>query len=202
MDDPVKEDLWIHKALRRGDHRRALELLARTHGPRLGRLCFAMTGDQAEAEELTQEILIGAFRAMPSFEGRSSIRTWLYTIARRTCSKALQKRRRRRRLLAATDLPGAPPPHQHEDGLETRRRLRGAMAQLSEPQQEVLLLHHVSGLSYREVGRVCGIREDAARQRAAAGINKLRRLLAVEPRPAMSANQNGRVVKTCQELSS
>ena len=198
------KDHGIKKALRRGDHRRALELLARAHAPGLGRLCFAMTGDQAEAEELTQEILITAYGAMASFEGRSSVRTWLYTIARRTCSKALQKQRRRRMILAAADLPRArePRPHLQEEGLEARRQLQRAMAQLSEVQQEVLLLHFLVGLSYREVGGVCGVREDTARQRAAAGINKLRRLLAVEPGAARSTNQNRRVIAACQELSS
>ena len=113
MNDPSKQDHWIQEALRRGRHRRALELLARAHAPGLGRLCFALTGDQAVAEELTQEILVLAYRAMPSFEGRSSIRTWLYTIARRTCGKAMRKRRRRQRILAAADLTAFGAPEQH-----------------------------------------------------------------------------------------
>lgn len=200
MDDPKTADRHILAALGRGDHRRALELVARAHGSGLGRLCFAMTGDQALAEELTQEILIYAFKAMPAFAGRSGLRTWLYTIARRTCSRAVQKQRRRLRLLAGTP-PGDEPPRSDEEEMETRWRLQRAMTQLSTQQREVLMLHHVSGLSYREVGSVCGVREDTARQRAAAGINKLRRLLAVEPRRGAN-NQNRRVVAACQELSS
>ncbi len=201
MDDPQKTaDRQILAALSRGAHRRALELLARAHAPALGRLCFAMTGDQAVAEELTQEILIQAYQAMPAFEGRAGLRTWLYIIARRTCSRAVQKRRRRLRLLAGAH-PIDAAPRSGEEELEARRRLQRAMAQLSPQQQETLLLHHVSGLSYREVGGVCGVREDTARQRAAAGINKLRRLLAVEPRRG-ATNRRRRVVAACQELSS
>ena len=205
------QDHWITRALQRGDHRRALELLARAYAAELGRLCHAMTGDQAEAEELTQEILIVAYRAMPGFGGRASVRTWLYTIARRTCSRAVQKQRRRCRILAAVDLaPGQRQARRSQEEQHlARHQLREALAQLSVDHQEVLLLRHVSGLSYREVGQVCGIREAAARQRVASGLGKLRRLLAVDTqRPRSCAEneqnqqneQNERVVAACQEL--
>jgi RNA polymerase sigma-70 factor (ECF subfamily) len=173
----------ILRAIRRRDHRKALELIVKTHAPRLGRLCLAMSGNQAEAEELIQEILIAAYQAMPAFEGRSTISTWLYTIARRTCSRALQMQRRRDLLgprseeasLLAAEVRD---PQQVLESSEKHDRLRRAVAGLPPTQREVLLLRFVGELRYREVGLVCGISEEAARQRASAGLRRLRRDLA------------------------
>jgi RNA polymerase sigma-70 factor, ECF subfamily len=181
------DDSLILSEIRRKNYRRALEGLARSYAAQLGRLCLAMTGSQAEAEELVQDVLIAAFNALPRFEGRAGLRTWLYTIARRTCGRAMQKRNRRWRLLARTDV--APTPS--DDPLQVaivageRERLRRALAELSAAQQETLLLRYVGALSYREVAEVCGIREDAARQRASAGLRLLRRQLEPEERAAL-----------------
>jgi RNA polymerase sigma-70 factor (ECF subfamily) len=68
--------------------------------------------DAANADDLTQETYLRAFRALPAFEGRSSARTWLFGIARRACADHIRVTVRRRRLLsrAATLDPvaGAP----------------------------------------------------------------------------------------------
>lgn len=194
------DDQAIARSIRRGRYRGALELLARSYGDRLGRLCFAIVQDQARAEELVQEIFIAAYRALPGFEGRASIKTWLYTIARRTCSREVARQTRRGRILARADvrLPSPRDPQQQLERLDQRRRLSRALADLTDSQREVLLLRFVGDLSFREVARVCEIREAAARQRASSGLRQLRRLLAAES----FVIDPGRVAAACQELPS
>jgi RNA polymerase sigma-70 factor, ECF subfamily len=174
--DPESE---FFRRVKRRDYRRALELLAEAYARPLGRLCFSLVGSQAEAEELVQESLLAAYEAMPGFEGRSSARTWLFTIARRTCGRLLEKRDRRCRLLSARE----PEEREAEDPLRIvvargeHERLRDALARLPVAQQEMLLLRYASELSFHEAAEICGIREDAARQRASQGLRALRREL-------------------------
>jgi RNA polymerase sigma-70 factor (TIGR02960 family) len=57
--------------------------------------CYRMLGSVDDAEEVVQDVYLDAWRAYDGFEGRSSLRTWLYRIATRACFKALDKSRRR-----------------------------------------------------------------------------------------------------------
>jgi RNA polymerase sigma-70 factor (ECF subfamily) len=57
--------------------------------------CYRMLGSVPDAEDALQEALLGAWRGLPRFEGRSSLRSWLYRIATNACLKAIERRPRR-----------------------------------------------------------------------------------------------------------
>jgi RNA polymerase sigma-70 factor (ECF subfamily) len=82
------------EAARRGDD----DAFGRLAGPFRGELyahCYRMLGSAADAEDALQETLLRAWRALPRFEGRSSVRSWLYTIATNACLRAIERRPRR-----------------------------------------------------------------------------------------------------------
>jgi RNA polymerase sigma-70 factor (TIGR02960 family) len=70
--------------------------------------CYRILGSVQDAEDLVQETLLAAWRAFDSFEGRSSVRSWLYTIATNRCLNILRDRKRRPREVPA--MPDPPEP--------------------------------------------------------------------------------------------
>jgi RNA polymerase sigma-70 factor (ECF subfamily) len=57
--------------------------------------CYRMLGSSADAEDALQDALLGAWRGLPRFQGRSSLRSWLYTIATNACLRAIERRPKR-----------------------------------------------------------------------------------------------------------
>ena len=79
------------RAARDGD-RDAFGLLVDPFRRELQAHCYRMLGSYADAEDALQEMLLRAWRALPRFEGRSSLRSWLYRIATNVCLRALSVR--------------------------------------------------------------------------------------------------------------
>src|SRR6266545_5036804 len=92
---------------RAGDER-AYERLIEPHRAELRAHCYRMLGAAHDAEDALQEALLRAWRGLPKFEERSSLRSWLYTIATNVCLKAIE---RRPKLVLPIDYGPAADPH-------------------------------------------------------------------------------------------
>jgi RNA polymerase sigma-70 factor (ECF subfamily) len=96
--------------------REAFVRLAEPYRRQIKAHCYRMTASLHEAEDLVQETYLRAWRAFESFEGRGSLKSWLYQIATRVCLDAITQRKKVRRLLPkanfppATDVPTGEPP--------------------------------------------------------------------------------------------
>lgn len=82
-------------AARAGD-RSAFDRLIASHRGELRALCYRMLGSLADADDALQEALFGAWRGIGGFEGRSTVRTWLYRITTHACLRVAGQRSRRR----------------------------------------------------------------------------------------------------------
>lgn len=172
----------IERLIRDGAHRDAVAACATTHGAAIGRLCMALLGSQADAEEVTQETLMAAHDAMASFRGDGSVRAWLFGIARRMCARRLETRGRQERRLKI--VAGTPPDAPAgADVLADAARVRELLERLKPSEREALLLRYECDLSYSEIGTACGIDEAAARKRASRALDRLRALMTSEDQP-------------------
>src|SRR5690242_10345447 len=76
-------------------HERSYAELVEPHRRPLHAHCYRMLGSVQDAEDAVQETLLRAWRSLASFQGRSSLRSWLYTIATNVCLRAIERRPRR-----------------------------------------------------------------------------------------------------------
>ena len=124
------------------------------------RLCAQLVSRE-QADDVTQEVYLRAYRALPSFRAESSARTWLLSIARRTCADAIRDLRRRRRLATRVERPDTEPDPARVVSVEA---LLGGL----DPERRVaFVLTQVLGLSYAEAAGVCGCPVGTIRSRVA-----------------------------------
>ncbi len=141
------------------------------HSGAIYNLALRMMGNPQEAEEVMQEAFISAFRALPRFEGRSQLGTWLYRIA---YNAALMRLRRRRAPTFSLDEPwetddGELVPRQFvdwtavPDSMLLNKELRGvletALAALSPSLRSVFVLRDIEGLSTAETAEALELTE-------------------------------------------
>jgi RNA polymerase sigma-70 factor (ECF subfamily) len=178
------------KAAQAGDEA-AFERLVASYRRELYAHCYRILGSTADAEDALQDALLRAWRALPRFEGRSSLRSWLYRIATNACLRALEKRQPR---VLPIDYGPAADPHDAvpaplvesvwiepypddqlplEAGYEQREAVElafiAALQHLPARQRAVLILRDVLGFSAREVAEALDATPesiDSALQRA------------------------------------
>ncbi|MCB0134050.1 MAG: sigma-70 family RNA polymerase sigma factor [Caldilineaceae bacterium] len=158
------------RRIRAGDKAACTECID-LHSPGVYRLALRMTGSPEEAEDITQETFLNAFKAIDSFEGRSGLGTWLYRIAHNT---ALMRLRKKQPLYVSIDPPVEPEleertptpvqlfdwcclPEQDFATSEARSELEQAIADLPETLRAVFVLRELEGLSTEETAHVLGV---------------------------------------------
>ena len=166
-------ELALVARLRDGDVE-ALEALMTRYASRVYRLAFGITRNDADAEEVVQDVFWSVFRKIGSFEGRSGFGTWIYRV---TANAALIKRRGKRaqievyledwlptfkedghregdRALLLADWSDSP--EAELASRETQALVRRAIAALPGPYQVVVLLRDMEGLPNEEIAEIVG----------------------------------------------
>jgi RNA polymerase sigma-70 factor (ECF subfamily) len=155
---PASDDRHLLQRIGRGDREALTEIYAR-HRQMLFRYLLHLTPDRGLAEELLQDTLVAVWRSAASFEGRSSVTTWLIGIARRQAHNTL--RRRGVELADLTEVETMPASGSApEDALlatMAREQLAEALDRLGLLHREVLVLAFVQELSYTEIATALDI---------------------------------------------
>ena len=160
----VERDADLLESLRRGDRRAVLEGMMDRYRQKVLHLAVSILRDQSLAEDMSQTIFVKAWQALPRFDGRAALSTWLYTIARNTCLTAVQ---RERRMVALEDLPEvadddddpvafgrAPADHESAGQVAAEYDVAKLLEKLPEPYRRVVVLFYLEDRSCEEVGEL------------------------------------------------
>jgi RNA polymerase sigma-70 factor, ECF subfamily len=160
-DEPTDLDLI---ARWKAGEQRAASLLVERHAGAVARFA-ASIGARGDQGDVVQDTFVRAFASLDSFRAESSLRTWLFTIARRLILDLRRSEKRRGEQVEVHE-GDAVTEYDSLDAVvaqETRVRMHQAVNRLSKTQREVFLLRVNEGLSYKEIAEAAGTTEGAAR---------------------------------------
>ena len=150
----------------------AFEELYRENAGRIYALCLRMCGDAAQAEDLTQDVFIRAWKSLGSFRGESQLSTWLHKLAVNICLNWLNRGGKRvKRNVQLDDLSVLE--ERRHDSPEARMDLERAIATLPPRARQVFVLHDVEGYRHEDIARMSGIAVGTVK----AQLHRARRLL-------------------------
>lgn len=181
--------------------REALERLIALYAPQIYALASRLCASPDESEDLVQEVFLRALKGWGTFEGRSSAKTWLYTIAANACKRMHRARAGEPSRIGSLDdlLPFGDPliaaipsnadtPEQIQIRAEARRRVEQEIARLPDDFRMPLILKEIVGLSVPETAQILGLEAGTARSRVHRARLKLRqavdRAMPRQPEPA------------------
>jgi len=164
----INEQRLVAKA-QAGD-RLAFEELVRIHADRLYGVVLRLCATPHEAEEVTQETFIRAWRAIARFDGRSQLFTWLYRIGVNEAKRRLERGEGALRTVSLEESPGDPPdlseaPEAHAERDALRAALERAVRALPLAYRAPLVLRDIEGLTTGEAAQILGISEAALKSR-------------------------------------
>ena len=160
----------VQDLLRQRRYDEALERLLDGYEQKVFRMAVAMLRDRGRAQDVTQDVFLKLWRALPSYDGRAALSTWLYTIARNTCLTAVRAEAYRR---PAGDIQAFEP--RAESIRPENIALRSAIERLPEVQRTILTLFYFEDRNIAEVASLLGIPEGTIKSH----LHRARRALSV-----------------------
>ena len=134
---------------------RKFEEMVREHRGTIYTVCYMFSNDQDEVADLFQEVLINLWNSLPSYEGRSDVRSWIYRVSLNVCISLDRKKRRRKTVPLTMDVN----PYEETETSQNSRQmdmLRKRIAKLGQFDRAIILLW-LENMSYEEIAAVMGI---------------------------------------------
>jgi RNA polymerase sigma-70 factor (ECF subfamily) len=181
------DDLELARRCGRGD-----EDAQRSFVDRFGSLVYSICGRSGirgpDREDVAQQILLDAFRALPWYQGASRLSTWIYSLSLRRVADHFRSPQRRdvasgwpgdETFPAVSAAPSAEAPDEQVVRAEQGERLRRAVSRLPEPERSVILAYYLGEMSVTEVSRALSMPEGTVKTRLHRGRQALRKELSV-----------------------
>lgn len=171
------EDAVLVRSSQEGDLR-AFDELVRRYQQRVYATVYHMTSHHEDADDLTQESFIKAFKALKRFKGDSSFYTWVYRIAVNRTINFLKQRNRRFFHMSLNDMDmqvekdadllmfiSDKTPRRDIRLNELQEKLNEALMKLSETHRLTVTLHDIQGMSHEEIGKIMDCNTGTVRSR-------------------------------------
>jgi RNA polymerase sigma-70 factor (ECF subfamily) len=157
---------------------RAFTTLVDRHAQSCLRFATRMLGNSHDAEDVTQEALLRAYRALPTYDPENSFRTWLFAILVNRCrTSLLQRSRYVRRVVTDDDILRDAVSGDESAATELRIEIERALSALDPDQREAFLLKHQEQLGYEEMAAVTSAGVSALKMRVKRACARLQELL-------------------------
>ena len=181
------DEIKCVKRAARGDAD-AFEKLVLRYQSQIYQLCFRMTGNADDAQDMAQEAFLKAWKHLSGFQFDSAFSTWLYRLASNCCLDHLRSLKRKPTVSLTVENKenedeildvedNAPSPEEIAITNEERESLRLAMSQLEEEQRQLLTLRVVNDLSYTQIAEILNIKEGTVKSRLSRARENLRKKL-------------------------
>jgi RNA polymerase sigma-70 factor, ECF subfamily len=159
----------VEQLVRARKYDQALEQILQEYQGKVFRMALVILRDSGRAEEVTQDIFLKLWRALPAYDGRAAVSTWLYAIARNTCLSAVRAEGYRR-TSALDDVaePGA------SSGTPLKLSVDQCVERLPDPQRQVVSLFYLQDRSVSEVAAMLDLPENTVKSH----LHRARRALA------------------------
>ena len=156
---------------------RALAEVVDAYGPYVLGMARRVVADAGMAEEVAQDVFVALWRRPGAFDpARGTLQGFLMGVARNKAIDVVRREETRKRardnLMAEQEVASEGP--SATESIDERQRVTAALAQLSAPQKEAVVLAYYGGRTYREVAEELGIPEGTAKTRLRDGLAKLR----------------------------
>lgn len=177
MTPSEQSDEDVFARYQRGDEA-AFEVVYDRFAKPIFRFLRRFIGDTSAAEDLTQQVFLRVHQARATFDPHRSLRTWIFTIARRLALNALDQRSRAPALGVPADIASeSPSPEAVVARRDASAALNAALMTLPADERDVLLLSKYEDLSYAELGEIVGCSADAAKMRVHRALKNLGKAL-------------------------
>ena len=174
----------VEELIRARRYDEALERMLQDYQGKVFRMALTILRDTGRAEEVTQDVFLKLWRALPAYDGRAAVGTWLYTIARNTCLTAVRAAGYRRTSpLDDVTEPGAP------TATALKVSVDQCLSRLPEIQRQVITLFYLQDRNVSEVAAMLDLPEGTVKSH----LHRARRALAgmMEPRSTAPMPQDG-----------
>lgn len=154
---------------------RAYEELMRRYQRTLFNVCARYLGNERDADDVCQEVMLKVLYGLKNFEGKSKFKTWLYSITYNECITQYRKERRKRRLLDALSLDPVEEACDETAPVVTEKTgLEHWLVHVNQIDREILVLRFVAELEFQEIADIMHMGLSATKMRYKRALDKLR----------------------------